>query len=132
MLCDRLERRLLAKTTEPQQQRKPMTSLRTPGVAKPRKDASRKPGWLWLHDAPRNTRYVFTELYQSSHHCHTLPPILYNPFLFAAKLPTGLVRGYPSLYPWITGQPSGSFLILASSPQQLPDPDGGGHFVPHG
>jgi predicted dehydrogenase len=30
---------------------------------------------------------------------------------------TGLVRGYPSLYPWITGQPSGSFPILASSPQ---------------
>ena len=43
-ILDRLEGRLLAKTTEPRQQRKPMTSLRTPGVPKPRKDASRKSG----------------------------------------------------------------------------------------
>ena len=45
------------------------------------------------YSAPRTTRFSFFELYQSSHHCHTLPPMSCRPLKFASKLPTGLVLG---------------------------------------
>jgi hypothetical protein len=92
-------------------QRNPIQSTRPPGVKEKRHEASRRSGLLPSHDAPRNTQtllalgkpiiagltpvlgYCASELYQSSHHCHTLPPMSYKPNRLAEKLPTGLVLG---------------------------------------
>src|SRR5580692_9966277 len=76
---------------------KPEASRRLSRAAALRLEASRSTGPLLSHEAPRNTRLFISALYQSSHHCHTLPPMSCKPLKFASKLPTGLVRGKPSL-----------------------------------
>lgn len=82
------------------------------------------------NEPPRRHRVSGSVISTSAHHSFTLPERSNKPRALGAKLPTGAVHGKSSQYPGSAVCFSHTSCPIASSPQKLPTPGGGGHCVP--